>query len=96
MVVQEVVSPECLGYGALISLLVSMIRGIGFIKKNPKVIAAILNILWVTIPAFVKGGADFKIISFCVLTQFAASVATYEAVTKPATANLVGRMDDHP
>lgn len=90
------VSPECLGYGALISLLVSAVRGLGIVKKNPKLISIVLNVLWVAIPAFVRGGADFKIISFCVLTQFAASVATYEAVTKPAKNNLIAPMEDHP
>lgn len=74
---------ECLGYGALISLLVSMLSRIGFIRKNPKAASAILSILWVAIPAFVRGGADFKVIAFCVLTQFGSSVAMYETVTKP-------------
>lgn len=73
---------ECLGYGALISLLVSMLKGVPFIKKNPKTVSAILSILWVAIPAFIRGGADFKIIAFCVLTQFSGSVAFYEAGTR--------------
>ncbi len=77
-------SPECLGFGALISLLVSLLKGIPLVKKNPKIIGFILNILWVGIPALIKGGADFKIIAFCVMAQLSASVATYEVVTKPA------------
>lgn len=76
------VDPECLGYGALISLLVSLVKGIPFIKKNPKTVSLIVSILWATIPAVIRGGADFKIIAFCVLTQFSASVAFYEAGTR--------------
>lgn len=80
---------ECLGYGALISLLVSLLKGIPFIKKNPKAVSAVISILWVAIPAFIRGGADFKVIAFCVLTQFTASVATYEAVTKTVKTHVV-------
>lgn len=66
-----------------------MLKGIPFIKKNPKAISAFISILWVAIPAFIRGGADFKVIAFCVLAQFGAAVATHEAVTEPVKNALV-------
>ena len=50
--------PECLGYGALISLLVSMLKGIPFIKKNPKAVSDVINIMWVAITALIRGVSD--------------------------------------
>lgn len=82
--------PECLGYGAVIALLVQLLKRIGFVSKNPKTVASILSILTVLIPIFVHGGADFKVIAFCVINQLFASIGTYE-IAADTVANIKGQ-----
>ncbi|MGH3589532.1 MAG: hypothetical protein ACRDRF_00645 [Pseudonocardiaceae bacterium] len=71
-------SPECLGYGAVIALLVQLLKRFHFVANNPKAVASILSILTVLIPIFVHGGADFKVIAYCVIAQLTVSIGTYE------------------
>lgn len=79
--------PECLGYGAVIALLVQLLKRIGFVKNNPKTVASVLSLLTVLIPIFVHGGADFKVIAYCVINQLFASIGTYE-IAADAVATL--------
>lgn len=75
--------PECLGYGAVIAILVQLLKRFHFVANNPKAVASVLSVLSVLIPIFVHGGADFKVIAYCVIAQLSASVATYEVAIAP-------------
>lgn len=82
-----IASPDmCLGYGALIAVVVSLLKRVPFISRNPKTIAALLAIFSVAIPAFVRGGADFKVIAFCVIAELGIAIGTYEVAIKPMAA----------
>lgn len=72
----------CLGYGALIAVAVSFLKKVPFLAKNPKTVAAVLSILSAAIGGFVRGGADFKVIAFCVIAQLAGAIGTHEVVLK--------------
>jgi hypothetical protein len=87
--------PGCLGYGALIAIAVSFLKKVPFIARNPKSVATVLSILAVAIPALVRGGADFKVIAFCVIAQLGSSIGTQEIILKrtldPALNTMLAR-----
>lgn len=86
-------NPMCLVYGGVISFAVSLLKRIGFIKNNPKIVAFILNILSVTIMQYWNNRnpgtvLDWSVFVQCVLEQMSASVATHEIITEPIKSQI--------
>jgi hypothetical protein len=74
----------CLTLGAAISFVVSFLKRIPLVKRNPKVVAFVLATLSsVLMPLVGANPVTWKVIVMCVLAQFAASVTTHEAVVNP-------------
>ena len=74
----------CVVYGVVISFAVSVLKRIPFVKKSPKLVAAILSAI-LTVGGVFLGGATYENIAAivrCVVEQLAISVATYEVITK--------------
>jgi hypothetical protein len=75
---------QCVLYGGIIAVVVSLLKRIPFIRNNPKVIAAILaaaSAVWQT--AHPGTVVDWTTLVQCFAAQFAGSVATYETVIQP-------------
>jgi ribosomal protein S5 len=72
----------CIEYGMLIAVAVSFLKKVPFLAKNPKTVAAVLAILSAGIQGFVRGGADFKLIAFCVIGQLSGAIGFHEVVGK--------------
>lgn len=76
--------PMCLMYGGIISFIVSLMKKVPLVKKYPKVVALILSAAsGVLMAQMGVSPAEWKVIAKCVLEQFAAAVATHEAVVQP-------------
>lgn len=90
--------PECLIYGSIVSVIVSFLKRVPFIKKNPKTVAFLINVIVGTMAATHGSpvGIDYQTIITCVLSQFAASVATHEVVVDPIKKNVFVPGDDFP
>lgn len=77
-------SEVCIVYGVVISIAVSLLKKIPFVKKSPKIVAAILSAA-LTIGGIFVGGVTYETIGAivkCVIEQLAISVASYEVITK--------------
>lgn len=80
------IDPSNILIGSLISMAVSQLKRIPFVKKNPKVVTAVLSTV---IPAglatygVIKGveTQPWQDLAGAMATQFAAAVATHETVT---------------
>lgn len=81
-------NPECAVYGVIISIIVSLLKRIPFVRKFPKVVATVISSVLAIATAFWQGPADVIAIVQCVLEQLSVSVATYEVITKSVTKNL--------
>lgn len=80
---------DCLAYGAIISIVVSILKRIPLVKSHPKVAALALSLLSGVLTAcFGVSGAEWTVIARCVVETFAASVATHEAVVQPVKDRL--------
>lgn len=77
--------PECLAYGAIISFVVSLLKGIPVVKQYPKLVVAALSIAAVLVVAFMgdQAGQQWATIARCVAETFATAVATHETVVQP-------------
>lgn len=73
----------CLPFGVLISVIVSALKGVSFIKTYPKTSAFVLSLLStvLTLRYGVNDTLSWTLVSRCVLEQFASAVTTHEAVT---------------
>lgn len=72
----------CLTFGPVITAVVSVLKRVPFIARNPKWVALIISSVVGAYTA-TRGsapGVDVAVLVQCVLTQFSASVATFEAV----------------
>jgi hypothetical protein len=80
------IAPECLVYGAIISLAVSLLKRIPFVKNHPKVIAFILSIAVSLFPTVMhglqSGAADIGALVTCVLAQLGTAIGVHEVVTQ--------------
>lgn len=75
-------SALCLVFGSLVSVIVSTLKRIPFVRNNPKWVALIINAFigaW-TATHHSAPGIDYSAIAECVLAQFATSVAFHEVV----------------
>lgn len=78
----------CIIYGPLIGVAVQVLKRIPFVRKNPKVVAAVLSV----VVAVIGAGPGFKEhiaqIIQCIIGTLAGAVATYEVAVKPVTKGL--------
>lgn len=79
---------SCLAYGFVVSLAVSALKRIPFVKANPKTVAAVLAAIVAIAETMIATpgagsvqGAALEILA-CIGAQFAAAVATYETITE--------------
>lgn len=81
--------PECLAYGAIISLVISALKKIPFVKQYPKLAAMALSMIGAAIASrFGTTPAEWLVIARCVVETFAVSVATHETVVQPVKDRL--------
>lgn len=78
----------CAAYGSVISVCVSVLKSIPFVKRYPKLVALALSVVMPLIQhvaSLAAAGSDVKAITAqivaCVLAQFATAVAFHESVT---------------
>lgn len=80
---------ECLAYGAIISVVVSMLKKIPLVKSHPKIAAAVLSVAAGALAArFGVSHAEWTVIARCIVETFASSVATHETIVQPVTKQL--------
>lgn len=71
-------------YGAIIAVVVSLAKRVGFIRNNPKIVAALLAAASASYMTVHPGAhIDMALLLQCFASQFASSVATYETVIQP-------------
>lgn len=74
----------CVMYGAIIAVVVSLLKRIPFIRNNPKIVAGLLAAASAAYQTMHPGAAiDYATLAQCFAIQFAGSVATYETVIQP-------------
>ena len=89
--------PMCLTYGVVISLVVSFLKRWPIAANNPKIVSALLSSALAAWTLFGHGGAAMttgtvQTLVGCILTQYAASVATHETVVQPIKDAVVSRL----
>lgn len=73
----------CLLYGALTSVVVTLLKPIGFIKNNPKWVSLFVSVIVAGAQAWYHGAMPTAAtLTACVLTQLSGAVATHEIVVK--------------
>lgn len=83
-------------FAPLIAVVVSLLKRIGFVRNNPKIVALVLSMVAPAWHIFHPGAGpiDVAAVSQCILAQFAGAVATYEVAIQPVrnavTAGLTG------
>ena len=75
----------CLIAGPIISGLVQLFKGVSFVQKYPKLVAAVLSIISGIISGLTFHGLDWQSIAQCVIVPFSMAVATYEVATSTKT-----------
>jgi len=80
----------CILYGGVISVVVSVLKRIPFIGKNPKVIATVLAAILPVAGLFAHGltWETIATAAKCLAVQLGSSVATYELITNNAARAL--------
>lgn len=77
----------CILIGPAIAMVVSLAKRVGFIRNNPKIVAALLAgayTAWHTLhPGVAVGAVDASTLLQCFAQQFAGAVATYEVAIQP-------------
>lgn len=76
----------CILIGPAIAFVVSLAKRVGFIRNNPKIVAALLAgayASWHNIHPGAGAGVDVATLMQCFATQFAGAVATYEVAIQP-------------
>lgn len=76
---------NCLAYGFVISLIVSVLKRVPFVRNNAKVIAFVLSSIAPLITAAMAAtghatSVDYATLAVCIGSQFATSVATHEVI----------------
>lgn len=75
----------CILFGAAIAGVVSLAKRVGFIRNNPKIVAALLSaaaVAWQHLHGG-TGSVDVAALVGCFAAQFSTSVATYEVAIQP-------------
>lgn len=77
------VSMICVAAGPIISIIVSALKRIPFVKRYPKSVAFFISAVAGTVTSMYGnvGGLSIAELTQCVIVQFSAAVATHEAVT---------------
>ena len=87
---------KCAAYAGLIALVVSLLKRLPFIAKNPKTVAAVISALIVLFPVVLGGkAASIGEIVQCVLAQLAMGVGVYEIAKKPLRAARIDPSGDN-
>lgn len=76
----------CVVYGSVISLIVSLLKRISFVKNNPKLATTIISIMLSSFGLLGKGGnvgQAVQAITLCILIQLGMAIATHEVLVDP-------------
>ena len=75
----------CIGFGIIISFVVSFLRKVPIVNSHPKVVATFLSAAVTGVRVWAGAApAETWSLLICVLTQLFAAIGTFETVTKPA------------
>lgn len=81
----------CVVFGPIIGVVVGVLKRIPFVKKNPKVIAAVLSVVVAILGSPVAG--DWKQyvqqLTVCIIGLLSTSIATHEIAIKPVSSLFV-------
>jgi len=81
----------CVVFGPVIGVAVGILKRIPFVKKNPKVVAAVLSVVVAVLGSPVSG--DWKQyvqqLTLCIIGLLSTSIATHEVALKPVGAMFV-------
>lgn len=76
----------CVVYGSIISLIVSLLKRIPFVKGNPKLASTIISIMLSSFGLLGTGGnvgQALQAITLCILIQLGMAIATHEVLVDP-------------
>lgn len=85
------VNPICIVYGAIISVVVSALKKISWVKNNPKLVAFFATVIVNGLPIVLHGGMTKETIVAlisCIVVGVSGSVATHEVVVGPLGARM--------
>lgn len=89
-------STICIVAGPIISIIVSALKRIPFVKRYPKSVAFFISAVAGTVTSLYGnvGGLSIADLTQCVIVQFSAAVATHEAITNQV--QKIGSDSDYP